>query len=283
MSQLQSDAFDGRVPFRGNEPIADQNTRLEQPVFRGDVIEVEPPVVAHPARVHVIVLARGLPVNHILARADDRVATGRAAGADTFRFLQEPDPHLETEIGRGQRTDGANVDRVQRVIVFERPIGMRGEDGVTAAIDKPEYVVVHNFLAKADTPRTQNAALVIERDARPELHGLRFLHFVFEEPRTSRAVLNAEFLQLAFARLIADRAVERMIDEQKFHDPALAFFHQRRVRAHAHAFTQILRARDLRTRHPVDDRFAVFAQLRLAVWPQPRHSDFDQTHPAIAG
>ena len=61
----------------------------------------------------MIVLARRLPVNDVFARADDRVATGRATGADAFCFLQKPDAHLEPEIGRGKRADRANIDRVQ--------------------------------------------------------------------------------------------------------------------------------------------------------------------------
>src|ERR1043166_7541177 len=159
---------------------------------------------------------------------------------------------------------------------------MRGEHRVTAAIDKAEHVVVHDLLAEPDAARAKNAALVIERDARPELHRFRLFHLVLEKARTGRAVLDTEFLQLAFARLIADRAIERMIDDQKFHHSALTFLHQRRVRAHAHAFAHFLRAGNLRTRHPVDDWFAVLAQLRSAVRAEPRHSHFNQTHPAIA-
>jgi hypothetical protein len=39
----------------------------------------------------------------------------------------------------------------------------------------------------------------------------------------------------------------------------------------------------LRARHPIDDRFAVSAELRLAIRAEPRKSHFDQTHPAIPG
>jgi hypothetical protein len=39
----------------------------------------------------------------------------------------------------------------------------------------------------------------------------------------------------------------------------------------------------LRTRHPIDDRFAIRAELRLAIRAEPRKAHFDQTHPAITG
>ena len=229
-----------------------------------------------------VVLARRLAINHILARADDRVATGRATRADAFRFLQKPDAHLETKIGGGQRADRTNIDRVERIIIFQPLAGMSGQHGVTAAIDKPEHIVVRDLLAKTDAARTKNAALIIERNARTELDVLRFLHFVFEKTRFGAAVIDAEFLQAAFAGLIADRAIERMIDEQKFHHAPPAFLHQRRIGAHAHAFGDILRAGNLRTRHPVDHRLAVGAELRFAIRPHLRHSHFDQAHPAIA-
>src|SRR5580700_12011984 len=74
-----------------------------------------------------------------------------------------------------------------------------------------------------------------------------------------------------------------MIDEQKFHDPAPAFLDQRRIRAHAHAIADVLRARNLRTRDPVDDRHSIDAKLRFAIGSELGHAHLDQTHPAIAG
>ena len=63
---------------------------------------------------------------------------------------------------------------------------MRGEDVVAAAIDEPEHVVVRDLLAEANAARAENAALVIERDARAEIDVLRFLHLVFEKARSPR-------------------------------------------------------------------------------------------------
>ena len=89
---------------------------------------------------------------------------------------------------------------------------MRSEYGVTATIDKAEHIVLCDFVAKANAARTKNAALVVEGNARPKLDVFRFLHFVFQKTRTGRAVLDAELLKLAFAGLIADRTIERVID-----------------------------------------------------------------------
>ena len=72
---------------------------------------------------------------------------------------------------------------------------MRGQNGVTAAIDKSKDVVFRDFLAEANATRAENAALVIERNARAEFDVLRFLHFVFEKTRFRAAVFDAEFLK----------------------------------------------------------------------------------------
>ena len=47
--------------------------------------------------------------------------------------------------------------------------------------------------------------------------------FVLEKTGFGIAVFDTEFLEPTFARLIADRTVERVIDQQKFHDTALTF------------------------------------------------------------
>ena len=58
-----------------------------------------------------------------------------------------------------------------------------------------------------------------------ETKGPRFLSLTtrlrFAEARNVAAEAQGQILQLALAALIADRTIERMIDEQKFHGGAL--------------------------------------------------------------
>src|SRR6266550_865732 len=142
----------------------------------------------------MVVLARGLPVDHVLSRADDAVTACRTTGADAFGFLQEPDAHLEAEIGGSERADWANIDCIKRIIIFQALAGMRGQHGVTAAIDKSKHIVMRDLLAKPNAARADNAAFIIERNARPEHHVFRFLDFVFEKARFARAEIDAELL-----------------------------------------------------------------------------------------
>src|SRR5262245_32497178 len=126
------------------------NLRLQQAVLGFEIFVIKPAVIAHPTGVNVIVLARRLAIDDVLASSDDCIAPRRATCADALRLFQEPDAHFKAEIGRSQRTDGTNVDSVQRIIVIQRSARMRGEHGMTPAIDKPEYVVMRNFLAETD-------------------------------------------------------------------------------------------------------------------------------------
>ena len=97
------------------------------------------------------------------------------------------------------------------------------------------------------------------------------------------AVFDAEFLEPAFAGLIADRAIERMIDEQKFHHARGDIPRPAASRSARPCLRDILRAGNLRTRHPVDHGFAIFAEYRFAIRSHFRHAHFDQAHAAVAG
>jgi hypothetical protein len=55
------------------------------------------------------------------------------------------------------------------------------EHGVTPSLDETEHVVMRDFLTKPNAARAENAALVIERDTRAELHIFWLLYFVFEK------------------------------------------------------------------------------------------------------
>ncbi len=80
-------------------------------------------------------------------------------------------------------------------------------------------------LRETDAARAKNAAFVVEHDARAEVNGLRLVNFRFDEAARALAVIHGIFLQLAFAGLVANRAVERMIDEQKFQHAFAHLFH----------------------------------------------------------
>ena len=51
---------------------------------------------------------------------------------------------------------------------------MGGENGMAAAIDEPEDIVVRDLLSETNAARAEDATLVVERNARAELDVLGF-------------------------------------------------------------------------------------------------------------
>src|SRR3954468_18548252 len=103
----------GCWPVGCDQPSLRTNLRLQQAGVRFQILVIQAAIIAHPTRVNVIVLAGRLTIDDVFASSDDCVASRRATCADALGFFQEPDPHLETEIGGSQRADRANVDSVE--------------------------------------------------------------------------------------------------------------------------------------------------------------------------
>ena len=153
---------------------------------------------------------------------------------------------------------------------------------MAAAIQEAQHIVVRDFLHEADAARAHDAAFVVEHDALAEVHALWLFHLLFDETGFAFAKLDGKFLQPALARLIANRTVERVVDEQKFHHALAAFFDERRGGANAHALGDFHRAANLRLRSPADLGLAIGIQHGLAVGSHLRAAGLHETHAAVA-
>ena len=258
---------------------------VPEAVFGGHLFVEQPAAVGHPRVVHLVVAARGDAVDDALATPNLGVHAGGGFRANAGRGLQEPHAHLEAEIGAGKRTDRADVDGVERIVVLELPARVAGERGVAAAVDKAEHVVAGDLLAEADAARTEDATLVVEHDARAEPRALGFDVLPFGEARIAAAVAGGLLLQLALASLVADRAVERVVDEEEFHHAFAAIPHQRRAGADVQTGRGVGEARDGGLRHPVDF-YAPGRRIHDRLFRgviQRRRARLDQAHAAVAG
>ena len=93
---------------------------------------------------------------------------------------------------------------------------------------------------------------------------------LFSVARSAHAERHRLILQIALAALIADRTVERMVDQQKFHHAFARFFDERRV------CVDDLRAAVPVRRQVVDRHRAARDRLRRAL-------HFDEAHAAVTG
>ena len=63
-------------------------------------------------------------------------------------------------------------------------------------------------------------------DQRPKIQ-IVYGAFGFAEPREIDAIGHRLILQIAFPALIANGAIKRVVDQQKFHDTLSGLFHHR--------------------------------------------------------
>ena len=112
---------------------------------------------------------------------------------------------------------------------------------------------------------------------------LRLLDLVIDEAGGVVAILDGEFLQAALSSLIADGAVERMIDQEELHHALAALLDQWGLRADSEALGDFDGAGDGGARAPVDQRTAIGSQLGLAIGSHLGSAHLDEAHAAVAG
>ena len=124
--------------------------RIGEAGFAAEVVEIQAVAVWHPAGIHEIVLAWSDAVNGVLTAGDQDIRAEAAIHIDALGFLQKPDTHLEAEVLAGESADGADIHRVQRVVVVELFAGIDREGCVAASVQKAQYIVVGDFLHEPD-------------------------------------------------------------------------------------------------------------------------------------
>ncbi len=226
-----------------------------------EAVAGEAGLVGDPLLVHVLVQARQNPHHLTAARIDPDIAADGVHDVDRFGLLQFPRPRHEGVGLRGQRPDRTEIDHVARKLGIERLFEIGRDLHVLAAADGPEIRHARDLGREADAAGAVNAAGHDRLDQWP--HILLFDRaLVLGIAAGSLAEIERLVLQIAFAALIADRAIERMVDEQEFHHPFARLLDERGVGL---------------DHHPVADRHrAGCDRLR-------RFFHFDEAHAAIAG
>src|SRR3989475_403657 len=183
---------------------------------------------------------------------------GRGENAEIVSFVNHM---LESELS-GNLIDLCPVDQVAGELGLQHVVDEGDDLRVLPPSGEAELHLAGDLLPEAYAARALNAAAHLLRgDQRPELlaqHDALFLGVA----RVAGAVADREVLQLAFAALVADRAVERVVDQQELHHPVLGLLGGRRIGPHLHA---------------VGDRGGAGGQ-RLG-----RFLDLDQAHAAVGG
>src|SRR5690606_11997362 len=141
--------------------------------------------------------------------------------ADRRRGGEEVGAGAEAVVAPGERADRAEIDDVAGVVVLERLAREDVDDLARAAPEDAEDRIAGDLLHEAHAARAHDAALLVQDDGRPEDLALVFHPLGPVQARRLVVVLLVVVLEAALTRLIADGAVDGVMEEQQLLDRAL--------------------------------------------------------------
>ncbi|OQA45667.1 MAG: hypothetical protein BWY52_01199 [Chloroflexi bacterium ADurb.Bin325] len=229
------DAAQRLVPGRGPQFAVLADQRRAQPLRVVDVLIEETALVADPLVVDGQVLPRHDAAHLVHPLIEPEVAADRAEGADARRLLDLPGAVVEPRHAVGQRADRTEVDDAARGLGVHRLVGEDVDDRLVSALEEPELRLVLPLLQITDAAPAQDAALLIQHDQVADGVVLLLAALRLHELADARPVIVGLILQRAFAALVADRAVERVVEEQEAEDGLAHRAHLLGVRLDDHA------------------------------------------------
>ena len=209
--------------------------RTVQTLVAVERLVAEAVAIGNPAFVDVFVFQRHNPQHLVGLDLDDQVRTRGVMRADALAPRQLPGTRRIAEGLAGERTDRADVDHVARQFAVDGLTDEGGDLAVLAAVLHAEFHRAGHFLAETNaTGAVDAAAHLLHRDQRADVlveDNALFLVIA----RGPTPVAHRQILQLAFATLIANRAIERVVDEQKLHHRLLGLDDLVGLGVHHHA------------------------------------------------
>jgi hypothetical protein len=121
-----------------------------------------------------------------------------------------------------------------------------------ASIGHDELGGARDLLAEPHASRAQDAALRVEHDLPPDVDRLGLADLLDVHPREVMVVIHVVTLQRALARLVADRAVDRMVLERELQHRAPGLEHRRALGVHDHLRAHLDLTRGLELAHLLD-------------------------------
>ena len=202
-------------------PLAiDLAQRLDRTVFAVQALMRVAVAVGQPAFVDGFVVARHGAQHFAATHVQEQVRPHRIVVAQRFARGQFPRTGAELEHLVGQRADRADVDDVAGQLGGQR-LAIEGTDlQVLTAVHATQLVGTGNVGSEADAAGALDAAGHLGGDQRTHVL-VRHHALALVEAADRTAIAQRHVLQLALAALIADRAVQRVVDEQELHHRAL--------------------------------------------------------------
>ena len=152
-----------------------------------------------------------------------------ALGDGELALVERADDRIRAERGRqgrGRGFLGLGIEEVERGrvkaadLLAHEVVVLRGGGAAASALQVHEHVA-RDFLAEAHAALAQDATLAVQQDLGGQAQRLLEGALGVREAGLAAALRQCLVLQGALAALVADRAVQRVVDEQELHDAAL--------------------------------------------------------------
>lgn len=129
-------------------------------------------------------------------------------------WIKEPNAAFESECTVCQCTYRANIDDISTEIVVDGFFNVGTDLRVVAPIDNTMYALLSELIGHKHTTEAHNAAGHVKFDVGTNVNFLKRAAFKLVAG-AGLAVFKSKVLQVAFSSLIANRAIQRVVDEQK--------------------------------------------------------------------
>ena len=191
--------------------------------------------VGEPAFVDSLVFQGHDAHDAVVFHLHNQVGAGGIVRADRLATAQLPGAGAVAERLVGERAHRANVHHVARQLGVDGGADKALDLGVLATVGHAQLHGASNLLTKAHAAGAVNApAHFFHADQRAHVFVEDHALFFFVA-RSRAAVTHRQVLQLALAALVANRAVQRVVDQQKFHHRLLGLDGLVGLGAHHHA------------------------------------------------
>ena len=222
------------VPAGFDQPPVAPHQRFLKPVFHVQSFATEAVPIRDPGLVHRLVVAR-----HDAPYPAPQYVSVQGGTHTVMRRHRGMGGHFPGARRKAvglvvQRPHGTHVDHVARQLVLQRTLDEGGDFHVLAAARGPQFLDPGDFLAETNAARAVNAAGHVGGNQRTQV-GIADGALGLRKARDIAAEAHRQILQFALPALVANRTIQRMIDQQELHGGPLGGNGPLRMRFNLHA------------------------------------------------
>ena len=188
-------------------------------------------LVGNPFLIHAVMVARQDPHHFAPFCVHPDIGAKRIHHIDGFGLGQLPGPRVERIRLGHQRTHGAQVNDIALQIAVERLVQIAGDLGILTPTCLAHLSDAGHLGCKAHTACARDAARHVGFHKWSQIQIFAGA-FWFAVAREINAVSHRLILQVTLTTLIADRAIQRVVDQQKLHYAFSGLFDHRRIGFH---------------------------------------------------